>query len=186
MSKAPQNDSFLAALRGLRQSRRFLDKPVPEEAIESILEVARWTGSAKNTQPWEFIVVDDPETNRALAGYGAFTQFLDNVPLSIVIVLNGASPRSEAYDEGRVSERIMLAAAHLGLGSGTAWFSTEDAKAPVRELLGIPADRDVWSAVGIGYTDTSQQQASPSLSGRKPLQEIVSHGRYGQRNSQDV
>ncbi len=183
MSIASGKDSFIAALRGLRQSRRFLDKPVPEEAIESILEVARWTGSAKNTQPWEFIVVDDAETNRALAGFGAFTQFLDNVPLSIVIVLNGASPRSEAYDEGRVSERIMLAAAHLGLGSGTAWFSTEDAQDQVRKLLGIPDDRHVWSAVGIGYTDTSQEQASPSLSGRKPLSEIVSRGRYGRRTT---
>jgi nitroreductase len=183
MSNASQNDSFLAALRGLRQSRRFLDQSVPAEALASILEVARWTGSAKNTQPWEFIVVDDPETNRALAGYGAFTQFLDNVPLSIVIVLNGTSLRSEAYDEGRVSERIMLAAAHLGLGSGTAWFGTDEARASVRALLGIPEDREPWSAVGIGYTDTSQQQASPSLSGRRPLQDLVSYGQYGKRSS---
>lgn len=183
MSSPSSNDSFIAALRGLRQSRRFLDRPVPEEAIDAILEVARWTGSAKNTQPWEFIVVDDPETNRALAGFGAFAGFLDNVPLSIVIVLNGVSPRSEAYDEGRVSERIMLAAAHLGLGSGTAWFGTEEGMNSVRELLGIPADRHVWSAIGIGYTDTSQQQAAPTLRGRKPLSEIVSRGRYGQRTS---
>lgn len=181
MSNTPENDSFIKELRDLRQSRRFLDKPVPAEALASILEVARWTGSAKNSQPWEFIVIDDPETNQALAGYGAFTQFLDNVPLSIAIVLNRTSSRSEAYDEGRVSERIMLAAAHHGLGSGTAWFSTEDARSPVRELLGIPAGRDVWSVVGIGYTDTTQQQASPAMSGRKPLAELVSHGRYGQR-----
>lgn len=181
MTAVDHNSSFLAALRGLRQSRRYLDQPVPREAVTALLEVARWTGSAKNTQPWEFIVVDDLETNLALSKAGAFTGFLDNVPLSIVIVLNGASPRSEAYDEGRVSERIMLAAAHLGLGSGTAWFSTDEAQTIVRDLLGIPEGRLVWSAIGIGYTDTSQAQAAPTLSGRKPLSELVSYGRYDHR-----
>lgn len=181
MTEVDQNASFLAALRGLRQSRRYLDRDVPREAVAALLEVARWTGSAKNTQPWEFIVVHDRETNLALSQAGAFTGFLDNVPLSIVIVLNDTSPRSEAYDEGRVSERIMLAAAHLGLGSGTAWFGTDEAQSTVRDLLGVPEGRRVWSAIGIGYTDTSQAQAAPTLSGRKPLTDLVSYGRYGQR-----
>jgi nitroreductase len=172
----------IAALKQLRQSRRFLDTPVPSDIVNTLLEVARWTGSAKNTQPWEFIVVDDRATNTALAAAGQFAGFLDNVALSIVIVLNGASPRSEAYDEGRVSERLMLAASHVGLGSGTAWFSTPAGKDTVRDILGIPADRDVWSAVGFGYVDpAAPQRASTLVAGRKPLAEIVSYGRYGNR-----
>jgi nitroreductase len=175
-------DAFIATLTGLRQSRRFLDRPVPPEIVADLLEVARWTGSAKNGQPWEFIVVDDPATNAALATMGQYAGFLDNVALSIVIVLNGTSPRSEAYDEGRLSERLMLAAQHHGLGSGTAWFSTPDNKDQVRALLGIPADRDVWSAVGFGYVDSSQpQRVSTVGGGRKPLAELVSYGRFGTR-----
>lgn len=177
------NDAFLAALRTLRQTRRYLDTPVPQEVVHALLEVARWSGSAKNTQPWEFIVVTDKETNLALSRAGAFTAFLENVPLSIVIVLNGASPRSEAYDEGRVSERIMLAAAHLGLGSGTAWFSTDDAQATVRTLLDIPQGRHVWSAIGLGYIDTAEAQPGPAQRGRKPLADQVSFGRYGERDA---
>ncbi len=184
MTATKQSDDSIAVLKNLRQSRRFLDKPVPQEIIDDLLDVARWTGSAKNTQPWEFIVVEDRVTNTTLAGAGQFTQFLDNVALSIVIVLNGASPRSEAYDEGRVSERLMLAADHHGLGSGTAWFSTPDAQDTVRQLLGIPADRHVWSAVGFGYVDTSGPQRASSLGGgRKPLGEIVSYGHFGERAS---
>jgi hypothetical protein len=113
---------------------------------------------------------------------GQFAGFLDNVALSIVIVLSGASPRSEAYDEGRLSERLMLAAQHHGLGSGTAWFSTPGNKDQVRALLGIPQDRDVWSAVGFGYVDTSQpQRVSTVGGGRKPLAVLASYGRYGNR-----
>ena len=169
---------ILSQLRGLRQSRRFLDKPVPAADLATMLEIARWTGSAKNTQPWEFIVVDDHAMNVKLSETAPFTGFLANVPLSIVIVLTGES-RSVAYDEGRVSERIMLAAQALGLGSGTGWFGTPESRETVRNLLGIPEDKTAWSAVGIGYTDTSEQQST--LSGRKPLADLVSYGQYGTR-----
>lgn len=182
MAATNHQDARIESLKRLRQSRRFLDKPVPREIVAELLDVARWTGSAKNGQPWEFIVVDDRATNTSLSKAGQFTQFLDNVAVSIVIVLNGASPRSEAYDEGRVSERLMLAADHVGLGSGTAWFSTPDAQDTVRQLLGIPADRHVWSAVGFGYVDSSAPQRATSVGGgRKPLAGIVSYGRYGER-----
>ncbi|MDQ3657038.1 MAG: nitroreductase family protein [Chloroflexota bacterium] len=183
MSQTTQTNDFIAALKGLRQSRRFLDQPVPPEIVHDLLEVARWTGSSKNGQSWQFIVVDDRATNTALSEAGAFTQFLNNVAVSIVITLDGTGPRAEAYDEGRVSERLMLAADHHGLGSGTAWFSTPDAQDKVRQLLGIPADRHVWSAVGFGYVDTSAPQRATSVGGgRKPLAEIVSYGHYGERS----
>lgn len=170
-------------LRTLRQSRQFVDQSVPADVLGDLLEVARWTGSSNNTQPWEFIVIDDRETLRKVSEAGAFSGFLANAALAILIVLDGNSPRSEAYDEGRVSERMMLAGRAHGLGSGTGWFSTEDAQDQVRKLLGVPAGKHVWSAVGFGYVDESATQRASSVSGgRKPLAEIVSYGRYGQRD----
>lgn len=73
----------------------------------------------------------------------------------------------------------MLAAAALGLGSGTAWFSSADGRQRVRDLLDLPAHLEPWSAIGLGYTDTAQAQAAPQLSGRKPIEEIASWNRYG-------
>jgi len=170
-------------LRTLRQSRQFVDQTIPADVLDDLLEVARWTGSSKNTQPWEFVVIDDRETLRQLSEMGGFTGFLGGAALAILIVLDGNAPRSEAYDEGRVSERLMLAGRAHGLGSGTGWFSTEDAQAQVRELLGIPVDKHVWSAVGFGYVDERSSQRATSVSGgRKSLAEIVSFGRYGQRD----
>lgn len=183
MSSTPEADSVIKSLTGLRQSRRFQNTPVPQDILRDLLNVARWSGSSKNSQPWEFIVVDDPETIRALSEAGAYAGFLANAPLVIVIVLNGQSPRSEAYDEGRVSERIMLAASAHGLGSGTGWFSLPENKQQVREILGIPEDRDVWSAVAIGYPDAEGHRVSGVGGGRKPLEEIVSYGRFSERGS---
>src|SRR5699024_9144235 len=107
----------------------------------------------------------DRETNATLAGLGAFTAFLEGVAASIVVAVEGEG-RSVAYDDGRLQERVMLAAAALGIGSGTAWFSTGEARQQVRDLLGIPGTLEPWSAIGLGYTDTAQPQASPQLSGR--------------------
>lgn len=172
----------IAWLRGLRQSRQFLDQTVPADVLEELLEVARWTGSAKNSQPWQFIVVDDRDMLQQLAEQGAYSKFIAGAALAIVLVLDGNSPRSEAYDEGRVTERLMLAASVHDLGSGTGWFSTEEAQSGVRELLGIPDGKDVWSAVAFGYVDETGEQRAASVSGgRKPLAEIVSFGRYGER-----
>lgn len=169
---------LLKALRRLRQSRRFLGEPIAPEDLAQLLEVARWTGSAKNSQPWHLVVVTDPEVNAALAECGQFTGFLAGVGASVVVALEGDA-RSVAYDDGRLQERVMLAAAALGIGSGTGWFSTSGARQRVRGLLGIPGHLEPWSAIGLGYTDSTQAQAAPQLSGRKPLEEISSWGRYG-------
>lgn len=177
-SMSATNTDLLAALRNLRQSRRFLSDPVSLDDLEQILEVARWTGSAKNVQPWHLIVVTNPETNAALSECGDFAAFLAGAPASIVVAMTGEG-RAVAYDDGRLQERVMLAAAALGLGAGTAWFSHSDSRQRVRDLLGLPDHLEPWSAIGIGYTDTSQAQAAPQLSGRKPLHEISSWGRFG-------
>ncbi|MBL8127989.1 MAG: nitroreductase family protein, partial [Chloroflexia bacterium] len=49
------------ALRHVRQARLYADTPVPDEVLQELLQIARWTGSARNTQPWEFIVITDKE-----------------------------------------------------------------------------------------------------------------------------
>src|SRR5699024_5641188 len=124
--------------------------------------------------------VDDPDMLKKLADAGAFTQFVAGAQLAIVVLTNGEAPRSNAYDEGRVSERLMLAAAAYGIGSGTGWFSTPDAQQRVHDLLGIPNAWDIWSTVAFGYPDRSgDQRASSVEGGRKPMEEIVSYGRFG-------
>jgi nitroreductase len=161
-------------LRDLRQVRRFTDEQVPDDILTDILEVARWTGSAKNTQPWHFLVIRDRETLRTLAGMGNFTAFIAGVPLAIGVVLNGDNARTEPYDHGRVEERIMLAAKAHGLGSGTAWYDPD----AVREILGVPEPYVLRSLVGIGYPAEGENSARGVAGGRRSLGDLGRHERF--------
>ncbi|MCW4000805.1 MAG: nitroreductase family protein [Candidatus Bathyarchaeota archaeon] len=55
------------AIVGRRSIRRYQPKPVPLEAVLGVLEAAGWAPSAHNSQPWRFIILQDPKVKRALA-----------------------------------------------------------------------------------------------------------------------
>ena len=59
-------EAVTRVLKRTRQTRDFLPAPVPEDVLADILDVARWTGSAGNRQPWTFVVITDADTRRRL------------------------------------------------------------------------------------------------------------------------
>jgi nitroreductase len=175
-------DEVLEEMRKVRQARRYEPTPVPDESLTALLEIARWTGSSRNTQPWHFVVVTDKEQLRQISEVRTPINWVADAPLAIAIVLDGTSPLSEAFDEGRVTERLLIAARLLGLGGGTAWFGDEGQQARGKEILGIPAERTARSVVVIGTpTTTKDHRPNPATPGRHPLAEIVSYNRFGQR-----
>ena len=97
----------LRPLRRTRQVREFEPTLLAPEALDAIADVARWTGSSKNTQPWRFIVITDPSTIRAIHVAGLpQTRGLASAPAAIAIVLPAEPERAvhDAYDDGRVAE----------------------------------------------------------------------------------
>jgi nitroreductase len=167
-------------MRKVRQARQYRPDPVPDEVVTELLEIARWTGSSRNSQPWHFIVVTDQEQIRQISQLRPAINWMASAPLAIAIVLNGASETTEAYDEGRVSERLLIGARLLGLGGGTAWFGDESQRQQAKDLLGIPAERAAHSVVVLGYpTSTKDPRPGAAAGGRKPLSELVSYNRMG-------
>src|SRR5438045_1567480 len=82
-------EALIAFLRRLRTLRQFRPDPVPDAALSDILEVARWSGSAGNSQPWEFVVVRDAATRQALADAARTAKHMAQASVVIVIVLAG-------------------------------------------------------------------------------------------------
>jgi nitroreductase len=163
----------------IRQIRRYSPEPVPDAVVGQLLQIARWTGSFANSQPWHFVVVTDRDVLRRISELRPLMSWLAAVPLAIVIVLDGAGTR-QAYDEGRVTERLLTGAHLLGLGAGIAWFGGEAEEADAKRILGVPADRTARSLVAFGHATTAKDPVLDMLTGgRKPLSEIVSYRRWG-------
>jgi len=166
-------------MRSVRQIRQYSPEQVPDAVVKQLLRVAQWTGSSRNTQPWHFIVVTDKEQLRSISQLRAPINWLAAAPLGIAIVLDGERDVSEAYDEGRVSERILIAAHDLGYGAGVAWYGDDTQEADAKRILGIPAERTARSIVMIGRPVSAKDpRPNPRRGGRKPLSEIVSYERY--------
>lgn len=171
--------SVLAALRAVRSVRDFRPDPVPEELIRPILEVARWTGSGMNRQPWTFVVVRERATLEAIARASPNAGHVAGAAVAIVIVMDGVKPEVETFDEGRAAERILVAATALGLASAIGWI-TPGARPEVAGLLGVPEGRRVRTLVSLGYPgETAARTRSAPGTARRPLDEVVRRERFG-------
>jgi nitroreductase len=185
MIDTPAPDSAtarIAFLRGLRAVRQLRPDPLPETVLHDILEVARWSGSAGNRQPWEFVVVRDRDTLGQLARVdGANAGHLASAAAGIAIVIRPEVPDLDAYDEGRLAERILLAAAAYGVGAAIGHFTGPDntcaASAEAKRLLGIPAERVLRETISLGYP-AEHLQPTPNSPGRKPLDQLVHWDTY--------
>jgi nitroreductase len=180
MAEAENPQRLIALLRGLRAVRQFRPDPVPQEVVDDVLEVARWSGSAGNQQPWELVVIHKRETLQALAKVEGYAGHLAGAAFGIVLVMDGepGQVNRETFDEGRLSERMMLAAAAYGVGSSIGWFK-EEGRAVVKKMLGIPAKKLVRTAISFGYLDEEARRARPKRAqARRPMSEFVHEERY--------
>ena len=167
-----ERDAQLHFLRRLRAVKDYTPEPVPDETIAAILEVGRWSASGANRQPWEVIVVRDPAVKAQFGAWGARPA----ATAAVVLLLVTAGPA--AFDEGRLAERLCLAAAACGLGATVATLK-EAGPDGARQLLGIPADRRVVTVVAIGHPDVAARRARPkSAQPRKPMTEFAHWDRF--------
>lgn len=179
MSESQTARDRIEFLRGLRAVRHFRPEPLPQTVIDDILEVARWSGSASNRQPWELVVIRDRALLQKLAAVEGYAKHLAGAALGIVLVMAGERPEQETYDEGRLSERIMLAAAAHGVGASIGWL-TGAGRAAARALLGIPEGRLARTVISLGYPDEAARKARQRpAQARKSPAEIVHLEQYG-------
>lgn len=171
-------DTMTRALRRVRQTRDFRPDPVPDAALRDILDVARWTGSVSNAQPWTFIVVTDPDTKRQMAEAAPYTAHIGIAPVVICVAREIKGVELDNFDEGRLAERVMIAAQAHGLSAGLA-RAREEAQPIIGRLLGVPDGMILRTMVSIGYaTDEGAQPKSPQGQARRPLDSFIRHERF--------
>jgi nitroreductase len=159
--------------------RSYQDKPVPKEKLEKILEAARLAPSARNLEPWHFIVVSDIEKRQALAK-GGFAKFVAQAPIVIVALGDKkASADWYAIDTSLAVENMILAAVGEELGTCCVGSFNE---ADVKSVLKIPDNFEVIVMLTVGYTQKKLDLSGKLLGlvrSRKVLKEITSGEEFG-------
>mgnify|MGYP003574949389 CR=1 FL=1 len=165
------------AIRTKRAIRKFQDKPLPEEAIHTILNAGRRSQSSKNEQVWHFIAIRDKSILEALSKCGTWAGHLAGAALAVAILTPNPTEKFQTmFDAGQAAAFMQLAAWELGVGSVPASIY-EGEKA--REILGFPPELHLRIALSFGYPlDEGGLSAAPKKGGRRSLEEIVHWDRW--------
>ncbi len=149
---------FLSLLEKRRSMRRYLAKPVEPEKIAIITEAALRAPSSRNLNPWEYLIIDDPDLLKKLSRAKTHgSGFLAEAPLAVVVSANAERCDVWIEDAAIAALIIQLTAESLGLGSCWAQIrkrqhsATKTAGEYVREVLAIPDALEVLAIIGIGY-----------------------------------
>ena len=157
-------DTWLA-IASKRDVREYADTPVPEDVVTGILDAGRLSGSSRNTQQWEFVVVETARAELADAVYAP----ANVLGATLVVAIVGAAG---GMDVGRCAQNMMLAAGNDGVASCPNGIKDPDAAARV-------CGGDVKSILSFGYPAKPRDPQSRSAeewsakANRKPLDELV-------------
>lgn len=157
-SSSNAGQAVLDAISTRTSIRAYQDRPVGADTVELLLRAAMSAPSARNRQPWAFIVVDDKDLLRQLADSLPYAQSAAAAPIAVVVcgVLSAANGATNAgwwvQDAAAASENLLLAAHAVGLGAvWTGVYSYEDRVRAVRNVLGLPRHVVPLNVIPIGY-----------------------------------
>jgi nitroreductase len=160
----------IEALKTRRCVRAYTKQPVDRQLIEEVIDCGRLSATAINIQPWEFVVVTDPEVRRRIAALTEYGKFIADAPVCVVVLCKEGSYYLE--DGSAATQNILVAAHALGL-SGCWVAGDKKAYAPqIAEIVGAPAGYRLISLVPIGYP------AEHPVKEKRPLASVLHWERF--------
>ena len=173
---------FYDVIRTRRSVRRFLNRPIPDEVLDRVLDAARIAPSGGDRQPWRFVVVKDKQKKKKIAHACYSQDFVAEAPVVLVCCSIKCSSGYQPWEDeaGRrdaviATDHLILAARNEGLGS--CWVGAVHDK-QVKEIVNVPDDVNVVMVVPLGYPASKSAFREPS--GRKSLKEVCFFEEYGQ------
>lgn len=154
---------MIELLRKRRSIREFTSEKIDPGTIETLMEAALRAPSSRGINPWEFILVEDPELMRKLSRAKQHgSEFLKKAPLGIVVCADSA--KSDVWIEDCSIAAIIIQLTALSVGLGSCWAqirnrphdNNKSAETYVQQLLGLPEKIKVVTIIGIGHPAESK------------------------------
>lgn len=166
------------AICARRDVRQYRSEQVSVADLNRIAEAGWRAPSAKNRQPWDFVIVTDRDQLQELStvwiGAGHIASAAAAIALVVPVPPDERRKLTDQYDVGQATMAMMIAATDLGIGTGHSAVGDQD---KARAILGVPDDHLVAFMLGIGYP--ADRPLRPIRKpNRRPFDEVVHHGRW--------
>jgi nitroreductase len=160
----------IEVLKTRRSVRAYIDAPVPREIIEDIIDCGRLAATAVNIQPWEFVVVTNPQLLRSIARTTDHGKFISDAPVCVVVLCEDTKYYLE--DGSAATENILLAARAHGLGACWVAGDKKPYASDICRLVGAPRGYNLVSLIPIGYPAEKPKQT------KRPLSDVLHWEKY--------
>jgi nitroreductase len=158
----------LQDLKIRRSVREYSDRQIPKELLEQIVDAARFAATARNVQPWEFVVITETAALRRISELAENARFLAQAKACIAVFCSDTKYYLE--DGCAATCNILLAATALGIGSCWVAGDKKPYCAQVAELLNVPAAYKLVSLVSLGYPKSKD---SFHVAEKRGLKEVI-------------
>lgn len=154
-------NDFQEIIRTRRSIRKYLKQVVDKEQIMQLLEAAMYAPSARNEQPWHFIVVNEREILNKITEIHPYAAMLKDAPLAILVLADKNIEKTEGYrvqDCSAATQNILLSAHAMGLAS--VWlgvYPRTERMLEINKLFCLPQHIEAISIIALGYADEQKQ-----------------------------
>jgi nitroreductase len=155
------------AIQKRRSVRAFQSKPIAREELEKIIDAGRCAPTARNEQPWEFVVVTDMYARQRIAELTTFGKFIADAAACVAVFCRASTPYY-LEDGAAATENLLLAATALGIGSCWVAGDRKPYAPDIAAALGVPGTHKLVALVALGY----QGDETPRKP-RRPLKEVI-------------
>jgi nitroreductase len=152
----------IEAILTRRSIRKYKDTKVSPELVELLLKSAMYAPSARNYQPWHFIVTDSRTILNEIMKVHPYAKMLDKAPLAIVVCGDKNIEPNDGYiaiNCSAATQNILLAAHESGLG--TVWlglYPRNERMQAIARLFNLPEEVIPVSLIAVGYPDETIKQ----------------------------
>ena len=153
----------IEAITTRRALRAFAPDPVEPGKLRTVIDAGRHAMSARNLQPWQFVVILDHNRIRGIGELCTTGKFVCDAPAVIVVLKDTSNTRWADIDCAQAVQNMATAAWSLGLG--TCWVGNFDGH-KIAEIVGAPAPWAIFTILAFGYQNSAQPPQSRPLKAR--------------------
>ncbi|MEW6379108.1 MAG: nitroreductase family protein [bacterium] len=142
-------NDFLEMIKTRHSQRSFIDQPLSREHLLQIVDCARSAATARNVQPWEFIVITDRQIRQRIADTAPNGAFIAQAAACLAVFCQDT--RYYLEDGCAATENALLAATALGIASCWVAGDKKPYAEDIRNLLSVPSGYKLVSLIALGF-----------------------------------